>query len=202
MDDESGESMELMEEVSLEELGESELERLVRDWRREAGSHCVLSTDYDTFQFFAGRRMQLVVDSSGKVGDGRAAVWLFHDLQSLVESAVFLAQLIQLWRELALCRRERVHAVLKNLRVSRIKLTLTTNATSPRLTGSFQCAWETIQDAEQSPTFTHRAVPLSASVLQISSTVKTNKMVATATYLEALKTSAFSSPACWRIKYI
>jgi len=30
MDDESGESMELMEEVSLEELGEAELERLVR----------------------------------------------------------------------------------------------------------------------------------------------------------------------------
>ena len=30
MDDESGESMELMEEVPLEELGEAELERLVR----------------------------------------------------------------------------------------------------------------------------------------------------------------------------
>jgi len=30
MDDESGESMELMEEVSLKEMGESELERLVR----------------------------------------------------------------------------------------------------------------------------------------------------------------------------
>jgi len=30
MDDESGESMELMEEEPLEELGESELERLVR----------------------------------------------------------------------------------------------------------------------------------------------------------------------------
>jgi len=30
MDDESGESMELMEEVSLEELREAELERLVR----------------------------------------------------------------------------------------------------------------------------------------------------------------------------
>ena len=30
MDDESGESMELMEEVPLKELGESELERLVR----------------------------------------------------------------------------------------------------------------------------------------------------------------------------
>jgi len=29
MDDESGESMELMEEVPLEELGQSELERLV-----------------------------------------------------------------------------------------------------------------------------------------------------------------------------
>ena len=38
MDDESGESMELMEEVPLKELGESELERLVRGWRREAGS--------------------------------------------------------------------------------------------------------------------------------------------------------------------
>ena len=38
MDDESGESMELMEEVSLEELGEAELERLVRGWRRGAGS--------------------------------------------------------------------------------------------------------------------------------------------------------------------
>jgi len=30
MDDESGELMELMEEVTLKELGESELERLVR----------------------------------------------------------------------------------------------------------------------------------------------------------------------------
>ena len=30
MDDESGRSMELMEEVSLKELGEAELERLVR----------------------------------------------------------------------------------------------------------------------------------------------------------------------------
>ena len=33
MDDESGESMELMEEVPLEELGEAELERLVRGWK-------------------------------------------------------------------------------------------------------------------------------------------------------------------------
>jgi len=33
MDDESGESMELMEEVSLKELGEAELERLVRGLR-------------------------------------------------------------------------------------------------------------------------------------------------------------------------
>jgi len=30
MDDESGESMELMEEMSLKKLGEAELERLVR----------------------------------------------------------------------------------------------------------------------------------------------------------------------------
>jgi len=33
MDDESGESMELMEEVSLKELVEAELERLVRGLR-------------------------------------------------------------------------------------------------------------------------------------------------------------------------
>ena len=38
MDDESGESMELMEEMLLKELGEAELERLVRGWRRGAGS--------------------------------------------------------------------------------------------------------------------------------------------------------------------
>ena len=38
MDDESGESMGLMEEVPLKELGEAELERLVRGWRREARS--------------------------------------------------------------------------------------------------------------------------------------------------------------------
>ena len=38
MDDESGESMELMEKVPLKELGDAELERLVRGWRREAGS--------------------------------------------------------------------------------------------------------------------------------------------------------------------
>ena len=37
IDDESGE-MELMEEVPLEELGEAELKRLVRGWRRGAGS--------------------------------------------------------------------------------------------------------------------------------------------------------------------
>ena len=38
MDDESGELMELMEEVPLKELGEAELERSVCGWRREAGS--------------------------------------------------------------------------------------------------------------------------------------------------------------------
>jgi len=38
MDDESGQSMEPMEVVPLKELGKSELERLVRGWRREAGS--------------------------------------------------------------------------------------------------------------------------------------------------------------------
>ena len=38
MDDESGESMELMEEMPLKELGEAELERLVRGWQRGAGS--------------------------------------------------------------------------------------------------------------------------------------------------------------------
>ena len=38
MDDESGESMEPMEQVPLKELGDAELERLVRCWRRKAGS--------------------------------------------------------------------------------------------------------------------------------------------------------------------
>jgi len=38
MDDESGESMEAMDEVPFVGLGESELERLVRGRRREAGS--------------------------------------------------------------------------------------------------------------------------------------------------------------------
>ena len=38
MDDESGESMEPMEKVPLRELGDAELERLVRGWRRGAGS--------------------------------------------------------------------------------------------------------------------------------------------------------------------
>ena len=37
MDDESGESMEPMKEVLLKELGEAELERLVRGSRREGG---------------------------------------------------------------------------------------------------------------------------------------------------------------------
>ena len=37
MDDESGKSMELMEEVPLVGLGESELEIVERGWRREAG---------------------------------------------------------------------------------------------------------------------------------------------------------------------
>ena len=38
MVDESGKSMEPIEEVPLKELGDAELERLVRSWRREAGS--------------------------------------------------------------------------------------------------------------------------------------------------------------------
>ena len=39
MGDESGELMELMEEVPLKELGDAKLEKLtVRGWRREAGS--------------------------------------------------------------------------------------------------------------------------------------------------------------------
>ena len=38
VDDESGESMELMEEMPLKEMGEAELERLVRGWQRGAGS--------------------------------------------------------------------------------------------------------------------------------------------------------------------
>jgi len=38
MDDESGESMELTKEMLLKELGEAELERLVRGWQRGAGS--------------------------------------------------------------------------------------------------------------------------------------------------------------------
>ena len=37
-DDESGESMEPMEEVPLKELGEAEMERLVHGWRSEAGN--------------------------------------------------------------------------------------------------------------------------------------------------------------------
>ena len=38
MDDEGGESIELTEEMPLKEQGEAELERLVRGWRRGAGS--------------------------------------------------------------------------------------------------------------------------------------------------------------------
>ena len=38
IDDESGESMEPMEQVPLIQLGEAELERIVRGWRRGAGS--------------------------------------------------------------------------------------------------------------------------------------------------------------------
>ena len=41
MDDESGESMELMEEMPLKELSEAELERLVQGWvdSRDEGKH-------------------------------------------------------------------------------------------------------------------------------------------------------------------
>jgi len=42
MDDESGELMELVEEVPLKELDEAELEKLVRGWRREAGKQQLL----------------------------------------------------------------------------------------------------------------------------------------------------------------
>ena len=38
MDDESGELMELMEEVPLKELGDAKLDRLVRGSQKEAGS--------------------------------------------------------------------------------------------------------------------------------------------------------------------
>ena len=38
INDKSGKSMEPMEQVQLRELGEQEMERLVRGWRREAGS--------------------------------------------------------------------------------------------------------------------------------------------------------------------
>ena len=38
INDKSGKSMEPMEQVQLKELGEQEMERLVRGWRREAGS--------------------------------------------------------------------------------------------------------------------------------------------------------------------
>ena len=38
MDDESGEFMELVEEVPLKELTDAKVERLVRGWRREARS--------------------------------------------------------------------------------------------------------------------------------------------------------------------
>ena len=38
MDDESGEFMELVEEVPLKELTDAKVERLVRGWRREVGS--------------------------------------------------------------------------------------------------------------------------------------------------------------------
>ena len=38
MDDESGEFMELVEEVPLKELTDAKVERLVRGWRREAVS--------------------------------------------------------------------------------------------------------------------------------------------------------------------
>ena len=41
MDDESGESMELMEEVLLKELGEAELERLVRAWLTEGSRELI-----------------------------------------------------------------------------------------------------------------------------------------------------------------
>ena len=37
MDDESGESMEMTEKMPLKDLGEAELERVVRGWWREAG---------------------------------------------------------------------------------------------------------------------------------------------------------------------
>ena len=46
MDGESGESMELMEEVPLEELGEAELERLFR-WIKLI-EPCVIITEYET----------------------------------------------------------------------------------------------------------------------------------------------------------
>ena len=44
MDDESGELVELMEEVPLKELGHAKVERLVRGWRREAGIKLVPET--------------------------------------------------------------------------------------------------------------------------------------------------------------
>ena len=58
MDDESGESMEPMEEVPLIELGEAELERLVRGWRRGAVS-CVLRTETVSNRCYVNRQINV-----------------------------------------------------------------------------------------------------------------------------------------------
>jgi len=44
MDDESGELMELMEEVPLKELGDAKVERLVRGWLTEGSRELVPET--------------------------------------------------------------------------------------------------------------------------------------------------------------
>ena len=87
MDDESGELMEPMDEVPLVGLGESESERLVRGWRREAGSW---------FQRWgeAYRKERSVIHREDDV-DGRASVTKDED-RALQEG----------WTAMRLCRYE------------------------------------------------------------------------------------------------
>ena len=86
MDDKSGESMELMEEVPLKELGDAELERLVRGWRREAGSWFQRRGE-------AYWKERSVIRREDDVG-GRASVTRDENFRALYKNACFLSRLV------------------------------------------------------------------------------------------------------------
>jgi len=90
------------------------------------------SQSYDTFDFFPGRCVQLAVHSGGEVADSGVSR-LFYNLYPFRQPSVLFSQLLQLGRQLAPFRRERVDAVVKHLCLSWVKVALKRNNTNEQI---------------------------------------------------------------------